>query len=114
MKKFRKAFSIIEIILTFIIVGLLAVVFIPATARVKIKVRNNMINEQLVKIVEAGNSYMTERNMQQVAYTTLLNEKRIKDIHSIAGEKYDNLIIKKSGGIFILDIPNGNPYEYKY
>lgn len=114
MKNTRKAFSFIELILVLAIIGLLAAIFVPASSKVYEKVRSDMINEQLTEIERAAEAYMNEHNISQVAYSTLLNEKKVKDINSIVGEKYDDIIIKKSGGTITLDLPNGQKHNFDY
>ncbi|MBO5255307.1 MAG: prepilin-type N-terminal cleavage/methylation domain-containing protein [Opitutales bacterium] len=114
MKKTRKAFSFIEVILVLAIVGLLVTIFVPATYKVYEKVRNDIINDQLAKIEKVAIAYMTEHNISQVSYTTLVNEKKIKGINSVAGEKYDDIIIKKAGGTITLDLPDGQKHYFDY
>ena len=114
MKNTRRAFSFVELILVLAIIGLLAAIFVPASSKVCEKVRSDMINEQLTKIEKAAEVYMNEYNVPHVSYSTLLNEKKVHGINSIVGEKYDNIVIKKSGGTITLDLPNGQQHKFDY
>ena len=54
MKNSRRGFSFIEVLLVLIIAGLLAAVFIPAAVKIRQDVRLEYIEENLDKIIEAG------------------------------------------------------------
>ncbi len=114
MKKSKKAFSFIELFLILAIIGLLAAIFVPATAKVKYKTRLAMIDSQLEKIVSVAKDYMKERNLTQVNYKTLVDAKRVSNIYSILGESYNTLTIKKAGDTISLEIPNSEKHEYTY
>ncbi len=114
MKYSKRAFSIIEVVLVLVILGLLAAVFVPATERVQDKVRADMVEKQLSTIITAARSFMTERSLQQVDFNTLLNEKRIKPLTPICGEKYDDIVIKEAGGTIELKFSDGKIIERTY
>ena len=114
MKSFRKGFSIIEVILVLVILGLLAAVFVPATAKVRQKVRDDIVYEQLTKIAKSAKIFMEEKTADQVAYKTLVNEKRVPEFKSIQGEKYDNIVIRKNESSVSIDLPDGRKISAQY
>ncbi len=114
MKHSKKAFSIIEVVLVLVIVGILAAVFVPATERVREKVRADMVEKQLSTVISVARTYMAERALPQVDFKTLLSEKRIKPLKSICGEKYDDILIKEAGGTIKLNFSDGKVIERSY
>ena len=114
MKHSKKAFSIIEVLLVLLIVAVLVGIFVPATVRVREKVKADMIEKQLSTVISAGRTFMSERGVTQVDFKTLLSEKRLKPLSSVRGEKYDDIVIKEAGGTIKLEFPDGSAIERDY
>ena len=114
MKNLKKAFSLIEVLLVVLILGLLAAVFVPASMRVHEKVKVDMIEKQLDVIISAARSYMTQMNVQQTSYKMLVDDRRLRPLRSIKGESYDDIVIKNMGGTIVLKMPDGSTLEREY
>ena len=114
MKNSKKAFSLLEIILLIAMFGFLAAVFIPAAVATRQKVRNDIIERQLSSIVESGKKYLEEKGIASVSYKTLVDEKRIKPLESVAGENYDDVTIFKSGGKASVKTTYGSEINNEY
>lgn len=99
MKKTRKAFSFLEVILIAAILGLLVAVFVPAGVAVRKKAREDLIEKQLDKIAEAGIKYNIDMGTSSVTYQTLVDARLIEPLESVAGETYDTLKVDAQGGV---------------
>ncbi len=113
-KRNSAAFSILEVVLFLAIIGLLAAAFVPASMRVKEKVREDMIGAQLGLIIAAGNKYMLEKDVSQVSYKALLQERLIQPAIPVDGEKYDDIVMKGEGGTITLKRAGGKEYSRTY
>lgn len=96
--KNRNAFSALEILLVAVILGLLAAVFVPATAVIAEKSRAEVVKAHISQIIEAGKKYNADKGTESVDYNTLVSEKYLKPVQSVAGEKYDEISIEAAGG----------------
>ena len=96
--KNRNAFSALEILLVAVILGLLAAVFVPATAVIAEKSRAGVVKAHISQIIEAGKKYNADKGTESVDYNTLVSEKYLKPVQPVAGEKYDEISIKAAGG----------------
>lgn len=114
MKRARKGFSVVEVFLVLIILGLVAAVFVPASLRIHDKVRFNMIGKNLDVLISDAKGYMIDHNISQVSYDTLVSEKLMKPLVSVKGEKYDGIVIKNGGGSLKLKFPDGSVLERNY
>lgn len=112
--KTRKAFSIIEPLLVIIILGLLAAVFVPASAIIKEKARVKIVEKNLVKIAEVGKKYNAENASPFVTYKTLVETKSMKPVEVMAGEDYNDLRISASGGKLEVKTAKGSKASIVY
>lgn len=112
--KTRKAFSIIEPLLVIIILGLLAAVFVPASAIIKEKARVKIVEKNLVEIAEVGKKYNAENASPFVTYKTLVETKSMKPVEVMAGEDYNDLRISASGGKLEVKTAKGSKASIVY
>ena len=91
--KNRKGFSVIEFLLVVVILGLLAAVFVPATAVMAEKHRVVAVESNLDAIAEAGKKYISDKSANSVDYKTLVSEKYLEPVQPVAGESYDGIKI---------------------
>ena len=96
--KNRNAFSALEILLVAFILGLLAAVFVPATAVIAEKSRAEVVKAHISQIIEAGKKYNADKGTDSVDYNMLVSEKYLKPVQPVAGEKYDEISIEAAGG----------------
>lgn len=96
--KNKKGFSVIEFLLVVVILGLLAAVFVPATAMMAEKHRVVAVESNLDAIAEAGKKYISDKSANSVDYKTLVSEKYLEPVQPVAGESYDGIKIESGGG----------------
>ena len=114
MKNFRKAFSLIELLLVVVILGLVAAVFVPATVKIRKVARENAIEMNVADIIKAGKRYNVEKDTKAVDYRTLVESKYIDERKSVGGESYDHIKIDNAGGKVIVENPFGDKIEKDY
>lgn len=114
MKKCKRAFSIIELILVVVILGLIVSVFVPATVRIKEIARENAVTANISKIIRAGQRYNMDKAVKSVDYKTLVDAKYIDKLTPILGESYDKIVVDSTGGKVTVDNPAGEPFEKEY
>lgn len=112
--KTKKAYSIVEFLLVIMILGILAAVFIPATTVIGEHVRADVVKAHLSQIIEAGKKYNADRDTNSVDYKTLVSERYLKAMQSMAGEKYDGVIIESKGGRAAVETSKGSKIEKVY
>ena len=110
----KKAFSFVEIFLVIVILGLLAAVFIPATVKIREKVRMDAIEKNLSMIVSAGQLFNSENGTKTVPYKTLVDRKFLPPLDSVSGENYENLSVESDGGILSVSTSLGQKIDKKY
>jgi type IV pilus assembly protein PilA len=71
-KTARKGFTLVEIMIVVVIIGLLAAMAIPAFAKVRQQSRLKAVTNNLRQIANAAQSYMMEKSATQAAYTDLV------------------------------------------
>ena len=111
--KSRKSFTLVEIIIVVVIVGLLTAIAIPALQKVHQESREKAITGNLRQVALAGAQYMLETGDSQVAYTALIPI-YFNAITAIAGESYTNMTISKDGGILTVITGGGQSISFMY
>jgi len=71
-KSARKGFTLVEIMIVVVIIGLLAAMAIPAFAKVRQQSRIKAVTNNLRQLANAAQSYMMEKSATQAAYTDLV------------------------------------------
>lgn len=114
MKKFRKAFSFVELFLVIGILALIAAIFVPAAAKIRDKARRDVIVDNLSAFVAAGQTYVSERGVKRVNYQTLVESKMLKPLESVSGEAYDKLVYDSTSNIVSVTTSIGDKVEKEY
>ena len=114
MKKNRKAFSFIELILAVVIIGLLLAVSIPAVVKMRDNALYGNIAANIEKIIDAGKKYNDEHNTGNVDYKTLIENGYIKSFSAESGESYDDVVVHTVGGKIIVTTSIGKRIEKDY
>lgn len=96
IRKSKKGFSLVEIIIVVVIIGLLAFMAIPAFNKVKQNTRSKRISENLSLIAKSGQQYLLENGVSEVSYPELENV-YFAPLTSVAGEDYSSLTILGPG-----------------
>jgi type IV pilus assembly protein PilA len=91
-----KGFTLVEIMIVVVIIGLLAAMAIPAFSKVRASARAKAITNNLRQIGSAAQQYMLEQGVSQVAETLLEGTQTnnyIRPIQIVNGEGYSGLSI---------------------
>ena len=88
-----KAFTLVEIMIVVVIIGLLAVMAIPAFNKVRQEARDKTVLNNLRQIASGGEQYLLDKGTTKVNYSQLVNDGRFAAIKPVAGEDYGALTI---------------------
>lgn len=113
--KSKKGFTLVEIMIVVVIIGLLAAMAIPAFNKVRENAREKAIVNNLRQIASAGQQYVLDEGVSSVAYATLSGD-YFTDITPVAGETYDNVSTKifEAGGSITVTTSGGDTIYYTY
>jgi type IV pilus assembly protein PilA len=94
--KNKKGFTLVEIMIVVVIIGLLAAMAIPAFNKVRQSSRESAVKNNLRQLANAADQYMLQEGVTQAAYADVVGtqtNKYIKSIKSVAGEDYTGITI---------------------
>jgi type IV pilus assembly protein PilA len=98
-KSARKGFTLVEIMIVVVIIGLLAAMAIPAFAKVRATSRSKAVLNNLRQLVSNGNTYMLDKGVTTAGYTDIVGTGTDNYIHAItpvAGESYTSVSLVES------------------
>ena len=114
-KKARKGFTLVEIMIVVVIIGLLAAMAIPAFAKVRQQSRLKAVTNNLRQLGNAAQSYMMEKEVTQASYYDLVGDGTDNYLHNITpvvGEDYTGLLIENGQSQVQLTLPDGTTVTY--
>lgn len=111
--KSKKGFTLVEIMIVVVIIGLLAAMAIPAFNKVREQSREKAITNNLRQIASAGQQYILEEGAVTVAYETLEGD-YYSTIAPVAGEDYSGAVVREGGGTLIVTDSGGTTVIYTY
>jgi type IV pilus assembly protein PilA len=88
-KHAKKGFTLVEIMIVVVIIGLLAAMAIPAFNKVRAQSRQKAVTNNLRQLAAAGQQYMLDKGVTQAAYTDLVGtatDNYIRSITPVADE----------------------------
>jgi prepilin-type N-terminal cleavage/methylation domain-containing protein len=90
----KKGFTLVEIMIVVVIIGLLAMLAIPAFKHVRESAQETTVTNNLRQIANAADEYFTKNgDAASVAFNVLVdtNNGYIKTLQSVAGENYQSV-----------------------
>ena len=91
MKRSIKGFTLVEIMIVVVIIGLLAAMAIPAFQKVRQSSQDKAVLNNARQLAAAADQYFLEKGVSTVAVTDLVGTettKYIKALHTVGGETY--------------------------
>ena len=89
MKNSKKGFTLVEIMIVVVIIGLLAAMAIPAFKKVRDNSQTKAITNNLRQLASAADQYFLENGTTSVASSALVGTSNyIKSVDQVAGETY--------------------------
>jgi type IV pilus assembly protein PilA len=89
MNNHRKGFTLVEIMIVVVIIGLLAAMAIPAFNRVRASSQDRAVLNNLRQLSSAADQYFLEYGVSTVASTDLVGSERyVKTLQTVARETY--------------------------
>ncbi len=92
--KNKKGFTLVEIMIVVVIIGLLAAIAVPAFNKVRENARVKSTQNNLRQIASAAQQYILDERKQQVSYFDLYPT-YFSDIQSVSDEDYTALIVEE-------------------
>ena len=88
----KRGFTLVEIMIVVVIIGLLAVMAIPAFNRVRATSQRNAVTNNLRQIANAADQYFLQQGTTSVTYNELVGPTlSIKSLVPVAGEDYNTV-----------------------
>ena len=111
--KTKKGFTLVEIMIVVVIIGLLAAMAIPAFNKVREQSREKAITNNLRQIPSAGQQYILEEGVSAVPIDDL-DPTYFTTIDDVAGENYATISIFDTGDTLVVSTSGGLSVIYTY
>lgn len=107
--KSKKGFTLVEIMIVVVIIGLLAAMAVPAFQKVRATSQEKAITNNLRQIASAADQYFLENGVETVALTALVGPTLyVKSLPPVAGETYPatiaagtDITVTTAGGVVV-------------
>ncbi len=113
-KSKKKGFTLVEIMIVVVIIGLLAAMAVPAFQKVRENSQEKAITNNLRQVAHAGSQYILEEGVTEVTVTELQTANYLNAIESVGDESYGTLSVSEDGGTLTVNTPGGDPVVYTY
>jgi type IV pilus assembly protein PilA len=98
-KRTQKGFTLVEIMIVVVIIGLLAAMAIPAFNKVRLQSRIKAVTNNLRQVASAGQQYMLDKGVTSCGETDLVGtntDNYIRSISPVSGEDYTTITIAQT------------------
>ena len=112
-KQNKKGFTLVEIMIVVVIIGLLAAMAIPAFNKVRSESREKTILNNLRQVSSAGQRYILEEGKASVLYADLVTE-YLPTIQAVAGESYSSLKVTEGSTKLTTKTTGGQAVTYTF
>ena len=112
-KKKNSGFTLVEIMIVVVIIGLLSAMAIPAFTKVREQSREKAIINNLRQIAAAGQQYILENGSTQVTMGALEGT-YFSTLAPVAGESYTSVSVSESGGTLSVTTSGGQTISFSY
>jgi len=95
----RKGFTLVEIMIVVVIIGLLAAMAIPAFSKVRQQSRLKAVTNNLRQVSTAAQQYFLDKGVTVAAYTDLVGtgtDNYVRNVSPVAGEDYTTLTVNQT------------------
>ena len=96
-----------------IMTGMFAAMAIPSFNKVRETSREKVVTNNLRQIASAGQQYILETGEPEVKYPQLVGD-YFSEIQPVAGESYEDLVVKEAGGTLTVTMSSGQEVSYMY
>ena len=111
--KSKKGFTLVEIMIVVVIIGLLAAMAIPAFQKVRTTSQTKAITNNLRQLASGADQYFIENGVTTVAQTALVgNDKYVKTLNAVAGETYPDPITQGTALVATGGTPGSVTFEF--
>lgn len=111
----KKGFTLVEIMIVVVIIGLLAAMAVPAFQKVRENSQSKAITNNLRQVAHAGAQYILEVGSDEVSYDLLVANEYLNEIEPVAQETYNSITITTdSAPITAQGQPTGVNVSYTY